>query len=57
MSTPSYAVAGLVLSQSAAFSAQAQDLQRDLRSLGYGKVPIDGLFGPGTAKAAEALAV
>jgi hypothetical protein len=55
MSTQSYAVAGLVLQQSAAFSQQVQDLQRDLRSLGYGKGPIDGIFGPGTASVVQAL--
>lgn len=55
MSTQSYAVAGLVLSQSPNFSSQVQDLQRDLRSLGYGKGPIDGVFGQGTASVVEAL--
>lgn len=55
MSTPSYAVAGLVLSPSQVFSSQVQDLQRDLRSLGYGKGPIDGVFGAGTATAIKAL--
>jgi peptidoglycan hydrolase-like protein with peptidoglycan-binding domain len=55
MSTPSYAVAGLVLSPSQAFSSQVRDLQHDLRSLGYGKGPIDGVFGPGTANAVNAL--
>jgi len=55
MSTQSYAVAGLVLSQSPTFSSLVQDLQRDLRSLGYGKGPIDGVFGPGTASVVEAL--
>lgn len=55
MSTQSYAVAGLVLSQSPNFSSLVQDLQRDLRSLGYGKGPVDGVFGPGTASMVEAL--
>jgi peptidoglycan hydrolase-like protein with peptidoglycan-binding domain len=55
VSTQSYAVAGLVLSPSQVFSSQVQDLQRDLRSLGYGKGPIDGMFGPGTANAVKAL--
>ena len=32
-----------------------QDLQRDLRSLGYGKGPFDGVFGPGTTNAVKAL--
>lgn len=55
MSTPAYAVAGLVLSQSSVFSSQVQELQQDLRSLGYGRGPIDGIFGPGTANVVEAL--
>jgi hypothetical protein len=55
MSTPSYAVAGLVLSPSPVFSSQVRDLQQDLRSLGYGKGPIDGVFGPGTGNAVQAL--
>lgn len=55
MSTPSYAVAGLVLSPNPAFSSQVRDLQRDLRSLGYGMGPIDGVFGLGTATAIKAL--
>ncbi|MGP8269844.1 MAG: peptidoglycan-binding domain-containing protein [Terracidiphilus sp.] len=55
MSTPSYAVAGLVLSPSPSFSSQVRDLQTDLRSLGYAKGPIDGLFGRGTGSAVEAL--
>jgi len=55
MSTPSYAVAGLVLSPNPAFSPQVRDLQQDLRSLGYGKGPIDGVFGPGTGNAVRAL--
>ena len=32
-----------------------RDLQTDLRSLGYAKGPIDGVFGPGTGSAVEAL--
>ncbi|MGD0831138.1 MAG: peptidoglycan-binding domain-containing protein [Terracidiphilus sp.] len=55
MSTPSYLAAGVVLSPSSIFSQQTQDLQRDLRSLGYAKGPIDGLYGPGTQKSVEAL--
>ena len=55
MSTPSYLAAGLVLSPSSVFSQQAQDLQRDLRVLGYAKGPIDGMYGPGTRSAVEAL--
>jgi peptidoglycan hydrolase-like protein with peptidoglycan-binding domain len=55
MGALSYAVPGLVLSESPAFSAQVQALQRDMRSLGYGAGPIDGIFGPGTAANVRAL--
>jgi peptidoglycan hydrolase-like protein with peptidoglycan-binding domain len=55
MSTPSYVVPGLSLSASPGFSQQVVDLQRDLRSLGYATSPIDGSYGPGTAKAVAAL--
>ena len=55
MSTPSYAVSGLVLSPSPTFSSQVQALQQDLRSLGYHSGPIDGVFGPGTTRAITAL--
>jgi peptidoglycan hydrolase-like protein with peptidoglycan-binding domain len=55
MSALSYQVPGLVLSPSSAFSSQVQSLQRDLRSLGYGIGPFDGIFGPGTQRAIEAL--
>lgn len=55
MGTPSYLAAGLVLSPSSVFSQQTQDLQRDLRALGYAKGPIDGMFGPGTQSAVKAL--
>ncbi len=55
MSTPVYAVADLILGPSATFSAQVQSLQTDLRALGYGKGPIDGVFGTGTQTAVRAL--
>jgi peptidoglycan hydrolase-like protein with peptidoglycan-binding domain len=55
MATPSYAVPGLTLSSNPAFSQQAADLQRDLRSLGYASGPIDGVYGAGTIKAVQAL--
>ncbi len=55
MSTPSYLAPGLVLSTSPAFSALVQALQRDLRSLGYGAGPFDGIYGPGTTQAVQAL--
>jgi peptidoglycan hydrolase-like protein with peptidoglycan-binding domain len=44
-----------VLSPSPEFSSQVRDLQQDLRSLGYAKGPIDGIFGPGTGSAVQAL--
>lgn len=55
MGTPSYLAAGLVLSQGAAFSALVEELQRDLRSLGYGTGPFDGIYGSGTTQAVQAL--
>ncbi len=55
MANQSYAVDGLVLGQSNNFSQQVQDLQRDLRSLGYVKGPIDGLYGNGTINGVKAL--
>jgi hypothetical protein len=55
MANQSYAVPGLVLQPSGTFSQQAQDLQRDLRALGYFAGPIDGMFGHGTATAVQAL--
>jgi peptidoglycan hydrolase-like protein with peptidoglycan-binding domain len=55
MITPSYAVPGLVLRQNSTFSDQVQDLQEDLRSLGFLGGSIDGVFGSGTARAVEAL--
>lgn len=55
MATLSYAVPGLVLSSGSEFSAQVQDMQTDLRSLGYLKGPIDGVFGPGTQNGVKAL--
>jgi peptidoglycan hydrolase-like protein with peptidoglycan-binding domain len=51
----SYAVAGLVLQPSGEFSQQVQDLQRDLRALGYVAGPVDGMFGHGTTTAITAL--
>src|SRR5271170_4913881 len=55
MGTPSYAVPGLVLVPSPTFSSQVQDLQQDLRALGYSGGGIDGVFGTGTQKAVMAL--
>lgn len=55
MAAPSYSVPGLVLGPGATFSAQVQDLQTDLRSLGYLKGPIDGVFGSGTQNGVKAL--
>jgi hypothetical protein len=55
MSSPSYVVPGLILSSNPAFSQQTLDLQRDLRSLGYAKGPIDGVYGSSTIKAVQAL--
>ena len=55
MANQSYAVPGLVLQPSGTFSQQAQDLQRDLRILGYFAGPIDGVFGHGTATSVLAL--
>jgi peptidoglycan hydrolase-like protein with peptidoglycan-binding domain len=50
-----YVAPGLVLSRNPAFSQPAFDLQRDLRSLGYSKGPIDGIYGTGTESAIQAL--
>ena len=55
MSTPGYLEAGLVLSPGPAFSALVKELQRDLRCLGYGTGPFDGIYGPGTTQAVQAL--
>lgn len=55
MSSPSYLVPGLTLSMSTTFSTQAQDLQRDLRALGYFAGPIDGIFGHDTHNCVMAL--
>lgn len=55
MSVPSYLVPGLVLSSSPDPSKQVLDLQQDLRALGYAKGPIDGVYGPSTYKAVQAL--
>jgi peptidoglycan hydrolase-like protein with peptidoglycan-binding domain len=48
MAVPTYIVPGLVLSLSATFSGPVQDLQRDLRALGYFAGPIDGVYGKNT---------
>lgn len=55
MSAPSYAVPGLSFGLSSTFSPQVQDLQSDLRALGYVKGPIDGMFGMGTQNGVKAL--
>ena len=55
MANQSYAVAGLVLGPSTEFSQQVQDLQQDLRALGYVKGPIDGMYGGGTSAGVSAL--
>lgn len=55
MGSPSYAVPGLTLAPGSTFSSQVQDLQHDLRALGYAKGPIDGMFGPGTGNCVRAL--
>jgi peptidoglycan hydrolase-like protein with peptidoglycan-binding domain len=55
MGSPSYSVPGLTLAPDSAFSSQVQDLQHDLRALGYAKGPIDGVFGPGTGNCVRAL--
>lgn len=56
MPVPSFRQPGLLLSRSgAAGPAQIQDFQRALRSLGYLKSGIDGVFGGGVAAAVKAL--
>lgn len=57
MPTLSYRQAGLVLRAGGtdASRQQIQDLQRDLRSLGYLRAGVDGKFGAGTAHAVKAL--
>jgi len=55
MASLSYAQPGLTLKPGAAPSTLVQDLQRDLRSLGYLRSTIDGVFGTGTARAVRAL--
>jgi hypothetical protein len=51
MGNLSYQQDGLILKRGgAAIKQQIQDLQADLRSLGYLRNGIDGLFGPGTEK-------
>lgn len=55
MSAHSYVVPGRILSSNSGFSQQVLDLQRDLRSLGYAKGPIDGVYGPSTLRAVQAL--
>jgi hypothetical protein len=53
----SYRQAGLILGtgNTDASEQQIQDLQRDLRRLGYLRVGIDGILGPGTTFAIKAL--
>jgi len=55
MAAAVYAVPGLVLGLSSTFSSQVQQLQRDLRALGYITGPLDGVFGKGTQNAVKAL--
>lgn len=56
--TASYRRPGLVLGRGTDVSTQiVQDLQRDLRRLGYLKAGVDGKFGPGTEAAVRALQV
>lgn len=55
MSSPSYLVPGLTLSLSATFSTPTQDLQKDLRALGYIAGPIDGIFGKNSHSCVMAL--
>ena len=52
MSNLSYQHAGLILKKGGggATKQQIQNMQRDLRSLGYLRNGIDGIFGPGTEK-------
>jgi peptidoglycan hydrolase-like protein with peptidoglycan-binding domain len=51
----SYRRPGLVLKPSPAVSTVVRDVQHDLRSLGYLKSGIDGVFGDGTSRAVRAL--
>ncbi len=55
MANPSYLVDGLVLPSEAASAAQIQDLQRDLRALGYFPGPVTGVFGGMTQRAVKGL--
>jgi len=55
MGVPSYVVDGLVLPSNAASSSQIQELQRDLRALGYFAGPVTGVFGGATQRAVNAL--
>ena len=55
MSSRSYISPGLVLSLNPVFSQTTQDLQRDLRALGYFAGPVDGVFGNITRKGVLAL--
>lgn len=50
-----YVVSGLTLSEGPGTSPRVQDLQRDLRSLGYTMGPLDGVFGVHTVNAVQAL--
>lgn len=55
MPSRSYISPGLVLSLNPVFSQTTQDLQRDLRALGYFAGPVDGVFGNVTRKGVLAL--
>src|SRR5437660_12848552 len=55
MASLSYAQPGLTLKPGDTSSPLVKDLQRDLRSLGYLRSTIDGVFGPGTSRAVCAL--
>jgi peptidoglycan hydrolase-like protein with peptidoglycan-binding domain len=55
MSSRSYISPGLVLTLNPVFSQRTQDLQRDLRALGYFAGPVDGVFGNITRKGILAL--
>jgi len=55
MANLSYAQAGLTLKPGNTPSPLVKDLQRDLRSLGYLRNTIDGVFGTGTSRAVRAL--
>jgi peptidoglycan hydrolase-like protein with peptidoglycan-binding domain len=55
MSSHSYVAPGLVLSLNPNFSPVIEELQRDLRALGYFPGPVDGVFGSMTRKCIAAL--